>query len=365
MFEELKKQSKRYVFRILAGIAVIIIVFLGITSASILKLIEGPKDLDSLSIDELPGSYVKGDINIIIDDFAGYYVENDNGTEEITDNFYIVPIGEEEYIALKVSKEDFDIANQICDETYEYMLGNRDDLSTTMTVTATINKLKDDAYEYYVDWFKTSGYLENPTMEEIERIALPYMIQVDYVGKIENTALYILFAAIGVAILCAIIITIKTLTGAYVAPIKKYIKRNEDHLNSERIEVDFQNASHIENIYIGQSWTFHLISGKARIVENKDIIWAYLEEVTHRVYGIKSRVSKSLVMYTKDKGKHTVFMKSKDGVNSALSIFSQTQPHVVIGYSDELKKCFMKDFETFIRIPYMKETAATDQTSED
>jgi predicted nucleic acid-binding protein len=85
-------------------------------------------------MDELPGAYVEGDINALIDIFAEYYVENDDGSEDTTDNYYIVPIGEEEYFALKVNEADFDIATQIYDETYEYFLKRDGDTSLTIEV---------------------------------------------------------------------------------------------------------------------------------------------------------------------------------------------------------------------------------------
>jgi hypothetical protein len=360
MFEELKKQSRKSVLgRICLG-AIIIVVLLVISFTSIQKLIQGPKDLYSLSANELPDEYITGDINVIIDIFAEYYVENDDGTEDVTDSYYIIPVGEEEYIALEIKEENFEIANQIYNETYDYLMGYREDLSTYMTIEGSINEMSDEIYEYYEDWFYESGILDNPTPEEIDRFALPYVIQIDYVGGFESTTVYLMIAGMGLVLLYAIVITLKLLTGAYIAPIKKFIQRNQTELNEERLEVNYQNAVPVETLRIGQNLTFYFKGSKANVKKNEDLIWAYLEEVTHRVYGIKSGVSKSLVIYDKDKKKVTIPMKKKENVISALTAFAQVNPHMVIGFSEELKTCFKEDYETFKKIPYMNHEDETE-----
>lgn len=360
MFEELKKQSRKSVLGRTCFSAIIIIILLVISFTSIQKLIQGPKDMYSLRVDELPNEYITGDINVIIDIFAEYYVENENGTEDVTDSYYIIPIGEEEYIALEIKEGNFEIANQIYNETYDYLMGYRDDLSTYMTIEGTINKMSDEIYQYYEDWFYESGILDNPTPEEIERLALPYVIQIDYVGDFESTTVYLMIAGMALVLLFTIVIIIKLLTGAYISPIKKFIHQNQAEINEERLEIDYHNSVPIETVRIGQKYTFYFKGSKAEILKNEDLIWAYLEEVTHRVYGIKSGVSKSLIIYKKDKKKITIPMKKKEHVISAVTAFSQVNPHMVVGYSEELKTCFKKDFDSFKKIPYLNNEESTE-----
>jgi len=360
MIEQLKKISMKHVMLRLLGCIFIILVLLGVSSDSLLKLMKGPTDFSTLSIENLPNSYIKGDINAIIDVFAEYYTKKDDGPEEVTDNYYIIPFGEKEYLGLKVNKSDFDLANQICDETYEYISGTSDELTTNMEVTGTISKMNDETYGYYMDWFETSGFLEDSTAAELESVAIPYILKVDYIGNLDSFWVYIIIICIIIVFLYAIIILLKGLTGFYQSHIKKYIKQNDSHFNLERLEVDYLSAVPIESARVGKIWTFFFNGSKSQIIKNEDIIWAYLQEVTHRVYGIKANVSKSLTIYTKDKKKYMVPMKKSVNANAFLATLSQMQPHIVMGYSDDLKKCFKKDFETFIKIPYMNE--ATDQS---
>ncbi len=361
LFEQLKKMSMKSVKKRLLASIVILIILLAVFGSSFYKLIKGPEALYSLPVNELPNAYVEGDINVMVDIFAEYYEENDDGSEDILKNYYIIPIGEEEYFALEVKQNDFDIANQVYDETYEYLIGERDALTTSMKVTGTVKKMNDDTYDYYMDWFETSGFAEEPAAESIESIALPYVLQMDYVGNFDYFIVYIALGVSGIVLLYAVIILTKGLSGAYISPIKKYIKDNENILSIERLESDYENAVPVENIRAGEGWTYFFRGSKARIIKNTDIIWAYLEEVTHKTNGIKTGVTKSLILYTKDKKKHSISMKSSSGVNSVLDVYSQTQPHIVIGFSEDLKNCFNKDFDTFVRLPYRKETAASSQ----
>jgi hypothetical protein len=241
-------------------------------------------------------------------------------------------------------------------------MGDRADLTTSMKVTGTINDMSDEIYDYYEDWFLTSGYIEYPTTEDLEQLALPYILQVDYIGAFDSFVLYAMLFGAGAVLLYAIIILIKGLSGLYLSPIKKYVKQNESSLSTERLEADYMDAIVIGSVRIGKMWTFFFIGKKAHLLKNDELVWAYLEQVTHRVNGIKSGVTKSLVLYTKKKKKYALIMKNADVVNTALDALSQVQPNMVIGYSDELKKCFNKDFETFMKIPAMREAANNEST---
>ncbi|MDF2587022.1 MAG: hypothetical protein K0S41_863 [Anaerocolumna sp.] len=355
MYDQLKKLSMKGVMKRLGAGIVALLIILFVAGQSFLKLAKGPQDLYQLTVDQLPNSYVEGDINVILGAYAEYYVENDDGTEEVTDNYYIIPVGEEEFVGLAVNKEDFSTADQIYNETYDYMMGYRDDLSTSMKVTGTINKMEDDVYEFYEEWFMTSGILENPTKEEFERVALPYVLEIDKVGKLDTYIVYLLAALSVILVLAMLYAFIAGISGLYLRPVKKYITKHQDLVSEERVESDFMNATTIENVMVGNTWTFYTKGCKTYMIENKDIVWAYLEETTHRVNGIKSGVSKSLILYNQKKKKLAIPMKKSNYVNSVLGIYSHTQPHMVIGFSEELNKCFNKDFETFLRIPYQNQ----------
>jgi hypothetical protein len=360
MFNELKRLSmKKVTGIIILGIAAIIILSV-IFGSDAYKLIKGPSDLDSLSVDELNNAYTKGDINVLVDCFVEDYTKKDDGTEDVHARYYIVPIGEE-FFALKVNKSDFGIAEKIYKETYEYLTGDRESLTTSMKIKGTFTDMDEETYNYYYDWFESTNLLDDNSPEAIKKVALPYVLTIDQIGAFDEITLYAGLGFIGLGLIVVLFLLIKGLSGGYLSSIKKYLKANEGTLSLERLDHDFANAVQVEHVRIGESFLYFFAGFYAKILNHNDIIWAYLEEVTHKTNGIKTGVTKSLIIYTRKKRKFTVSMKSAAYVNDVLKVLAQNQPHIVIGYSDDLKKCFNKDFETFVKIPYMREAAASSE----
>lgn len=358
MFEQLRKQSRKSTRNRLLICLLIVGVVAIVTGKSVTKLIEKPQKLDDLAIEQLSGAYVNGDINAIIGNFAEYYEENEDGSEKnVTDNYYVIPVGEEEFIGLQVAKQDFDGADQIYNETMDYLMGDKSELTTSMNVTGTINDMEGEVYDYYVDWFESCGY----TQEEINKLALPYILQIGYVGDLDSFTTYGLLIVGVVSLLLALIIIIQAITGAYLSRIKKYIKQNETSIDMERIEVDYEGAEELGSVRIGKLFTYYFQGNKAWLLKNADIVWAYLYNVTHKTYGIKVGVTRTLIVYTKDKKKHSIQVKKSDDITAILNKLPEVNPQMVAGYSDELMKLFKKDFDAFSNLYYNRETASTSQ----
>lgn len=355
MLAELKKTVMKKVLKRVAIFIVIAILILSIVGTSLIKVFQGPKELSSIPIVELPGTYVEGDINVIIDKFADYVTDN-NGTEVTTNTYYIIPVGDKEYCALNVPKEDIVIADQICDETYDYLVGQRDNLTTTMPMRGTYNKMSDDVYSYYLDWFQKSGYVEDTSAANLEKIALPYMLEVDRVGSHYPSELYLVVGAASLFLLYAAVIFAKGRTGAYLSQIKRYISQNGSYTNS--IEFDYLSSVSIESVKVGQNFTLYYNKFKPILVINKDILWAYLKRVSESVNHINTGVSKVLVVYMRDKKIHSILMKKEENVNAVLSLYLKNNPHIILGFSEALQQCYKYDIDAFISLGRKKEADA-------
>lgn len=362
MLEQLKKESLKKVSTKILFYLAICIILVGIFHKSFINLIEGPKDFETLSIEGLPESYVNGEFQLLIDNFAQYYVENDSGEQNVTENYYIIPVGNEEYMALGIDASDSDEANRICEQTYQYIMGTIDAPPAGIQLTGTINMMSDEVYNYYEDWFKTSGFLGDPTKEDIEKVALPYILQVDYIGFADGYIVYGAMAIIILGFLYSIVILVKALSGLYVSPIKKYVQKNESTISLEQIESDFMNATTINSFRIGQIWTYYFKGNKVQVIKNEDIVWAYLHETTRKVYGIKAAVTRIIVLYTNDKKKHTCAMRNVNDIYTVLGEYSKNHPNIVVGFNEELKNCFKKDFESFKKIASESQVATTKES---
>lgn len=353
MLELLKKQSLKQVIRSLGfkfGIMILILIIFG---TSFIKSIQGPVELNSLPLDEIPNAYVEHDIEIIYDAFAEAYSEDEDGKQESTDMYYIIPLNEDKLIALHVDKQDFNTAEELFNDSYEYYIDQTtSEPPTTWKVKGTINKLEKEPLEYYNSYFLDTAEF---TQEDIDTYTMPYVLEVNYIGKYDSTITIGAFVIFILLLLYTLYTLMKGLSGININPIKKYIKEHEDSLNPEKLEADYQNGKSIDNVKVGEIWTFFFNGAKAQVVKNEDLIWIYREERTHRFYGFKVYNKKSLTMFTKDKKKYKATIKDSSDIDYVIETISQDHPHIVTGYSTDLEKCFKNDFESFIQIPYTNE----------
>lgn len=365
MLKELKSISIKkslYLIIIYAALAIILSIY---CVPNVVKLIAGPADLDSVSMDNLEGQYVKSDIYYIIDNFSSYYSTTKSGTETIEKNYYILPVGEKEYIALEVMKSGIEPADKVMNESYDYYLGKRDNLTSSIKINGTISKMDDkELIGFYNDWFEASGAFEGATQEQIDEIVLPYVLKSDYVGSMDIIWLYICIIVILFSAISTFYLLITRLLGVSLSPIKKYLKHSTSEMTEERMESDFASASVFGSTRIGKEWTYFFQGSKAYVLENKEIIWAYLENTTHRVNGIKTNTTKALIVYTRNRKKYTCMIGNEESIQDVLKIYSNTQPHMVIGYSNELKALFNKNFDAFLNLPFEREAAVTENTEE-
>lgn len=352
MLELLKKQSIKQSRKIIGfsiGAMILILILFG---SNFIKNFKGPVDLNSLSLDEIPNAYVEYDIDFIYDVFAEKYNEYEDGRQESTDMYYIITLSQEKIIALHVDKKHFYTAQKLYEDSYDYITQTTLEPPATWKVKGAINKLDEKPLEYYNSYFSEATSF---TAEEIEALTMPYVLEVGYVGKYDSFMINIAFVLFIILLSCILLILFQGLSGIYINPIKKYIKKHSDSVNIERLEADYLNGKSIDNVKVGQNWTFFFNGLRAHVVKNEDLIWIYRQERTHRFYGLKIYQMKSLIMLTKDKKKHIATLKDAYDIDYVIETLSQDHPHIVTGYSDELAKCFKKDYETFIKIPYANE----------
>lgn len=344
MIHELKsKIMKTILVRIVIGLITIGIITV-IFAPSIVKMLHGPKDMNSVPLNALENTYVKGEI---INNYGNFYYfyEYENGRERITANYYIIPIGDEEYCAMVLTK-DFSTAEQIYNETYDYLYGNIDKLTTSLAVKGTFEKMDETIQLTYLDFFKESGF----TQEEIERIALPYVLVVDKIGAFNTVPTYIAMGVIGLLFIILIIDLIKGLSGRNLINVRKIIEEEGPLNGEEKLETDYLNAFQVKNLRIGQKYTYFIIGAKAYVLKNRDIVWAYLQNVTHRVYGIKTATNRSIIIYDNKKRKYTISLRKEQDIISALNYYANNYQNIVIGYNEELKKIYNKDYDYFLTL---------------
>ncbi len=352
MFNDLNSIIKKKVGKLAIILSLILIIMLAVFNTSFIKLVEGPVALYDLPEDKLKGAYVEEDIDFIIDSFAEYK-ETENNITKTTKKYYIMAL-DNIYIGLRVSKDDFTLVDKISDDTYNYLMGKSDDISSSsIHIKGTIKKMNKELNDYFYEWFDIAGFYDSE--DELEANTLNYLIEPDVVGSFNIYIVYLALAICALLFLGLIVLIIKILTGAYLNKIKKFINDNPNTDGLNKIELDYQHAVNIDNVIIGKDYTFYFNGTKAMIVRNQEIIWAYFKQITHRTNGLKTHVSKFIVLNTRNRKALTIPMKNENNVNSALMEYSKSNPHIIIGFSSELEEMYKKDFHSLLNMSKEKE----------
>ncbi len=133
-------------------------------------------------------------------------------------------------------------------------------------------------------------------------------------------------------------------TGFKYRKIKKYIEKNG--LNEADVEADFRASKRIKHVFIGTKYTYNMDGTCWKMFRNDDIVWAYYHRITGR-YSV-SRVE--AYHYNK---KCTYINASKAVSEAVLQYYGQVFPHIVLGYSIDLRTTYYADFNKFLTYRYI------------
>lgn len=351
MMQELKKRSmKKSLFSTIIVLAIAVFTAL-MSFDGIFDVIKGPKVLDDISSEDIKNQYVESDVYVVMDCFAEYVTKNSKTNVKTTDwLYYIIPVGEEEYMAVRVKPGIGSKMDDICDDTWDYLGGTIDQLTESQTITGKIRKMKTEELDHYYDWFTEAGF----SQAEIDSYALPYVIEDGMVGGAilwsgVPTYHYFFGAVAVIFLIWAVIRIVKAVTGGYQGLIKKYLSKHPE-TSEAQISADYSSARNIDGMRIGRQFTIYNNGPKTFILNNNEIAWAYLQRTTHKRNGVHTGTTYAVVLKTMEKKMHTVGLNNEDSVMNVLDEYAKVAPNVVLGYSDDYKKQYNSDVNAFVRM---------------
>lgn len=188
MFEKLKRQSlkKSLVFTVILVVAAVAL--LVSTGFGVFKAIGGPKDLYSLSRDQVDGAYVEGEIYGLY----GSYAETTKNSRTVSREYIIGVTDEVGYMGLVLRSEDLSAAEDLLRESWDYLDGLTDGTSTVIHVRGTVLPMDEESLEFY---HETVGWDEMSA--EQQAMFLPYYLKADFLGKSHADAILGLYGAGG------------------------------------------------------------------------------------------------------------------------------------------------------------------------
>ncbi|MBD5453298.1 MAG: hypothetical protein HDR30_03085 [Lachnospiraceae bacterium] len=349
LLKEMKKKSIGNVMPIsviLLIAAVVMLIINGTASLQLFAYLTGGKNLDSIPKSEMNDVIAGSEINVVYDCFAEY--ETSEG--KIYD-YYVIPYGEEDFMAVCVGESKIAQMDSICDDTWEVLLGNSESLDKTVSVKGNVRAMDGDELYYYKEWFRAMEYSD----DEMAEYALNYVLEDGmFANSIGPARLYVMTAISLILIIVAIYLLIKAFLGGYLKEIKKDFEQSG--LSESQIVSDYQSANVIsKNIRIGRLFTYNAVSTSPRVYLNKNMAWAYLYRTKHYRNGIYTGSSYNVLIFEANGTNQIADIAVKKKFSEQiLEYYANNFPHMVVGYSDDLKNLYHNDHNAFLALKYQQ-----------
>lgn len=177
----MRRGSSPLSFLIIIGIIGGMLIFVSADEA--VTSFKSPVDINELTANELVGNLkIDTEIYSILDCFANEesWTENKDGSRtpsKTSRQYYIIPIGEEEYMALEAKPEKFKKYDEIMEDTYNYIVGDSDSLGVKPEkFLGYTKKLDEELDRYLLEWFQDTEFLNTTDETEIRQYISSYML---------------------------------------------------------------------------------------------------------------------------------------------------------------------------------------------
>lgn len=350
MFAKLKRKS---LFKALP-IAIVLILLglfvLVLESTDLQSLMRGPVEFTNLAPDEIEERMiVEATIDANFGSFAEEYEENtETHVTKTTDLYYVIWTGDENaedwrYMGIKVDASEESAMEAMAEETYNYGYA-----AEPIEFAGAIDRMTDEEYEYFKEYFLESGFTE----QEVEEYTLPYYINVGVLVGGSAVFTYVLIG-IGAVLVLAGILRIVLAMNKSCKSIKKEL--DAAGIAVETAEYEYANAkvfSKAGDIRIGRDLLFYMDGKEAHAAACNQIVWAYLSTTAHHTNGMNTGTSYRITMYTYSKKLINANVGKEAVAHEILKYMNETMPWVVVGYSDELNRSFFSDYDNFLQLRY-------------
>ncbi len=355
MYEEVKKKVFKSSLFLTILWFIIGGVLVGIMANNMWCILFGYTDFTTLAPEEMKHQLVTYDMEANFGSYMEEYEYNkDTNRRTTTDLYYIIRTGDEtaeefRYMTVKVPASMEKQMDQMAETTFAGYY------SDPITITGRIEKLSEEEYGYFVEFFVEIGWSE----EEIAEATLPYYI--DSYNKSYAETGFILLFSVGVFFLVwGIIRLIKAFNGGYLKKLKKDIAKSG--YNEVTIESDYNRTIPVKEkdvFRVGRLMTYFMLGADVRAIPNNKIVWAYMNTTVHRTNGIKTGTTFDVHIETDGAGGFSIGVDKEEMALRVLKQMEEQLPWVIVGYSDELKKLYCKNREEFLNLRYntMEHTA--------
>ena len=346
MYKTLRGESMKCVLPRLIICALIAVALLAVSGSGLLRLASGPKDLKSVSTDQLRGSYVRFDASEVIVAFASLSSNGESGSTTL-ETYYLLPTDNGMYMAVMDAREhNKNLLDRAMEQSHAYYMGDLESLTKLGMVSGTVSELDEEMLGYMsdcIDNYELPGYEEG---RDSQRLLLSYQVNLGKVGFLTNrTALIIGIAALFLFILLVLQLVV-VLTGCYQKKVRNVVGDEE--------ESAFESAVSIERVRVGKYIWYNQGPG-SRAIPTQNLIWGYAMPEPMVV----SKYRWPVALYDRDQNLTRInFMEPQKCQDFLDAIAAQGYPFHV-GYTSDLAEQFRNDYIEFQKLAEQEAKART------
>lgn len=351
MLEQLKRKTMPGKLALAAVWLVLGGVLFAYLLPSLLLLIRGPQDFYALTTDQLEGSYVSADIEVVYDWYAETVQQHGSDPDTTTlSREYLVPTSDGNVLGVQVPASMIPTAESVMEDTYLWLtdpdyVWNGEVLSVEGTVQAMDQETQDLFYEALVD-----GY--GLTEEELGSFRPLLLIHGD-IGTLSRGELMVLGLADLAMLAAGVVLVVFALTGHYQKPIRRYCAAQPDPESLREALDRFYEDTPAENrLRCSRDWVLYEDGGRSWLLSTRDIAWVYGATVTHRTNGIRTGQTHSVKVCSLSEPRrlrrHTVRVRNPEQTRAVIDQIARWVPQAVYGYEPAWDHLYDKDPRAFL-----------------
>ena len=323
-----------------------------LTQGKTFVLLSGPKALDTVSDEELEGSYVSFDKSRVVAVYASASVEDSNGDSEET-AYYIILRRGDRYLTLQCNPKQYDRLSVALEQAENYYTGESEDLLGLGTVTGFVETADEDLVETMVTQMESLAKNHKDTGlpglgegEEPGDQVDAYVVRMERCGWMPYWLIWVLSGIWVVLFLIALMLIVLQVSGYYQKQYQSYMKRAVTDYTAEALQADWDNAQVFGSIRLGDICTWFYKGAHSYAFLTGEIVWVY-----KALYARTSdKYRWGITVYLKDHSVREMYMSQDANRSKIIRAYQDKGLTFVSDYKSSYEKIFRDDFDTFLQM---------------
>lgn len=325
-------------------------VLIGSTGFRILDVVRGPSDP---AIERIPPEELREGEYIQISDYVIVAQSEEDGVN-ISDRckWYLVVVNcdrSQFYMNIRVRPSGYDRFDELMREQTDFLSTGKGKAPECFAVSGVLRAAPP----------AVRPMLDTQPRSSVSFEGADLFIDDGILGFVPEGWVVALSAAGAAALLAALVVLVKALSGGYLLRLIGYADKNLDGFVG-RMEKDYIGADCYQKTFVGDQWLIYFPKMRVspKIISLSEIVWAYVSMVvsrrTEKVY---------LALHTKKRRVAELAFGSQSEAKQALERLFNGHPDMVAGYSRDIKKLYRKNKEGFAELAAQQhaQEAASDE----